>query len=56
MEVLEVDIEGMSIIPSGTPKEELRLRRSGFSKVVWRKIEKEIPPSQILPNGVSTYI
>ena len=55
MEAQTVSIKGMSTIPSGTVRDGIRLRRSGFSKVLWRKLDVEVPASMVLPNGVRTY-
>ena len=55
MEVHTIDISKMSKIPSGNARDGIRLRRSGFSKILWRKLDKDIPASIVLPDGVNRY-
>ncbi len=42
-------------IPSGTVRDGIRVRQSGIAKVLWRKIDREVPASTIVLGGVNIY-
>ena len=55
MEIQTVLIENENIIPSGASIDGVSVRRSGMAKVQWRKLNTQIPKSEIIPNGVNLY-
>ena len=55
MEIQTVLIENENIISSGASIDGVSVRRSGMAKVQWRKLNTQIPKSEIIPNGVNLY-
>lgn len=53
MEVQTVNLSNARLIPSGSTRDGIRLKRSGVAKVLWRKLDIEVPPTTILPNGLN---
>lgn len=55
MELQTVNIEKENIIPSGASIDEMSVRRSGIAKVLWRKLDIQVPKSEIIEDGVNLY-
>jgi len=55
MELQEVKMNGERLIPSGASMDGISVRRSGIAKVLWRKLDVEVPASKVIANGVNTY-
>ena len=55
MELQTVTIEKENIIPSGASIDEMSVRRSGIAKVLWRKLDIQVPKSEIIEDGVNLY-
>jgi len=55
MEFESVTIESKNIIASGVDVESVSVRRSGIAKVLWRKLNTNIPESKVILGGVEIY-
>ena len=55
MEVQTVKIGNEELIPSGAPREGISVRRSGIAKVLWRKLNVNVPASKVIAGGVDIY-
>lgn len=55
MELETVRIEKENLVPSGAAIEDMSVRRSGMAKVQWRKLDIQVPDSEILIGGVEVY-
>ena len=55
MEVQTVKIGNEKLIPSGASREGISVRRSGIAKVLWRKLNVNVPASKVIPGGVDIY-
>lgn len=55
MELQTVNIEKENIIPSGASIDGMSVRRSGIAKVLWRKLDIQVPKSEIIEDGVNLY-
>ena len=55
MELQKVNISGERLIPSGAHRDDISVRRLGIAKVLWRKLNVEVPASEVIANGVNTY-
>jgi len=55
MKVQTVKIGKEKLIPSGAPREGISVRRSGIAKVLWRKLNVDVPASKIIAGGVNLY-
>lgn len=55
MELQTVKIEKETIIPSGASIDGMSVRRSGIAKVLWRKLDIQVPKSEIIKDGVNLY-
>jgi hypothetical protein len=55
MELQTVNINTKGLIPSGASHEGISVRRSGIAKVLWRKLNVEVPASRVIANGVDIY-
>ena len=55
MELQTVNIEKENIRPSGASIDEMSVRRSGIAKVLWRKLDIQVPKSEIIEDGVNLY-
>ena len=55
MEVQTVKIGNEKLIPSGAPCEGISVRRSGIAKVLWRKLNVNVPASKVIAGGVDIY-
>ena len=56
MELQTVNIDKQKLIPSGASREGISVRRSGIAKVLWRKLNTEVPASKVIVGGVDIYI
>ena len=55
MEVQTVNIGNEKLIPSGASQECISVRRYGIAKVLWRKLNVNIPASKVIAAGVDNY-
>ena len=55
MELQTVIIENPNLLPSGAVVENMSVRRSGIAKVLWRKLDIQVPKSEIIIGGVEKY-
>lgn len=55
MELQKVTMNGERLIPSGAHMDDISIRRSGIAKVLWRKLNVEVPASEVIVNGVNIY-
>ena len=55
MELQTVNIDNQKLIPSGASREGISVRRSGIAKVLWRKLNVEVPASKVIAGGVDIY-
>ena len=55
MEFQTVKLSDEKQIPSGVSMEGISVRRSGIAKVLWRKLDVDVPASKVIPNGVNIY-
>lgn len=43
------------LVPSGASMDGISIRRTGIAKVLWRKLNVEVPKSEVIANGVNIY-
>ena len=55
MELQTVKIGKEKLIASGASMDGISIRRTGIAKVLWRKLDVEIPKSEVIANGVNIY-
>lgn len=55
MELQTIKIKNEKLIPSGAHTDGISIRRSGIAKVLWRKLDVEIPASEIIADGINIY-
>lgn len=55
MELQTVKTGNEKLIPSGANIDGISIRRSGIAKVLWRKLDVDVPKSEVIPNGVNIY-
>ena len=55
MELQTVKTEKEKLIPSGASMDGISIRRTGIAKVLWRKLNVEVPESDVIANGVNIY-
>ena len=48
-----ININHKNVIECNSLQDNIRVRRSGTAKVVWRVLNKEVKPSKIILGGVS---
>ena len=48
-----ININQKNVIECNSLQDNIRVRRSGTAKVVWRELNKEVKPSKIILGGVS---
>ncbi len=56
MELQSVILENDNLIPSGAIVEDMSVRRSSIAKVLWRKLDTQVPKSEVIIGGVEKYI
>lgn len=56
MELQTVIFENDNLIPSGAIVEDMSVRRSSIAKVLWRKLDTQVPKSEVIIGGVEKYI
>ncbi len=56
MELQTVIIENPKLTQSGAVVEDMSVRRSGIAKVLWRKLDTQVPKSEVIIGGVEKYI
>jgi len=55
MELQTVKTGKKKLIPSGASMDGISIRRTGIAKVLWRKLNVEVPKSEVIANGVNIY-
>jgi hypothetical protein len=55
MELQTVNIDNQKLVPSGASRDGISVRRSGIAKVLWRKLNTEVPASKVIAGGVDIY-
>ena len=55
MELQTVKIGRENIVPSGAKVDGISIRRSGAVKVLWRKMDRDVPRSEFIKDGVNIY-
>ncbi len=55
MELQTVKTGKEKLIASGARMDGISIRRTGIAKVLWRKLDVEIPKSEVIANGVNIY-
>ena len=55
MELQTVKIGRENIVPSGATVDGISIRRSGIAKVLWRKMNRDVPRSEVIKDGVNIY-
>ena len=55
MELQTVKIGRENIVPSGVKVDGISIRRSGIAKVLWRKMNMNVPRSEVIKDGVNMY-
>ena len=55
MKLQKIKLGNENIVPSGAVVNGISVRRSGIAKVLWRKLDKKVPASQVIKDGVATY-
>ena len=50
MELQTVKIGRENIVPSGAKIYGISIRRSGIAKVLWRKLDADVPQSEVIKN------
>jgi hypothetical protein len=55
MELQTVKIGRENIVPSGAKVDGISIHRSGIAKVLWRKLNADVPQSEVIKNGVNIY-
>ena len=54
MNIEVTNINHKNVIECNSLQDNIRVRRSGAAKVVWRELNKDVKPSMIILGGVST--
>ena len=54
MNIEVTNISHKNVIECNSLQDNIRVRRSGTAKVVWRELNKDVKPSMIILGGVST--
>ena len=55
MELQTVKIGNENVVASDAQVDGITIRRTGIAKVLWRKLNTEVPQSEIIIGGVETY-
>ena len=55
MELQTVKIGRENIVPSGAKVDGISIRRSGIAKVLWRKMDRDVPRSVVVKDGVNIF-
>ena len=55
MELQTVKTGKEKLIASGASMDGISIRRTGIAKVLWRKLDVEVPKSEVIANGVNIY-
>ena len=55
MELQKVKTGKERLIASGASMDGISIRRTGIAKVLWRKLDVDVPRSEIIANGVNIY-
>jgi len=55
MELQTVKTGKEKLIASGASMDGISVRRTGIAKVLWRKLNVEVPKSEVIANGVNIY-
>ena len=52
MELQTVRIGRENIVPSGTKVDGISIRRLAIAKVLWRNVDRDVPLSEVIKDGV----
>lgn len=55
MELQTVKLGKEKLIASGANMDGISIRRTGIAKVLWRKLNVEVPKSEVIADGVNIY-
>ncbi len=55
MELQTVKTGKEKLIASGACMDGISIRRTGIAKVLWRKLDVEVPKSEVIADGVNIY-
>ena len=55
MELQTVKTGKERLIASGASMDGISIRRTGIAKVMWRKLDVDVPKSEVIANGVNIY-
>ncbi len=55
MELQTVKMGKEKLIVSGANMDGISIRRTGIAKVLWRKLNVEVPKSEVIADGVNIY-
>lgn len=55
MELQTVKIGKEKLIPSDASMDGISIRRTGIAKVLWRKLNVDVPNSEVIANGLNIY-
>lgn len=55
MELQTVKTEKENLVASGASMDGISIRRTGIAKVLWCKLNVEVPKNEVIPNGVNIY-
>ena len=55
MELQTVKIGHENIVPSGARVDGISIRRLGIAKVLWRKVDWDVPQSEVIKDGRKTF-
>lgn len=55
MELQTVKVGKEKLIPGNAKMDGISVKRFGIAKVLWRKLDVEIPASEVITNGVNTH-
>ena len=55
MELQTVKIGKEKLIPSDASMDDISIRRTGIAKVLWRKLNVDVPNSEVIANGLNIY-
>ena len=55
MELQTVKTGKERLIASGASMDGISVRRTGIAKVLWRKLDVDVPKSEVIANGVNIY-
>lgn len=55
MQLEIVNMKSANLIPSHTTSDGMRIRQSGIAKVLWRKLDTDVPESEVIVGGLDIF-